>query len=192
MFRRKRMPADSARPSAQGFAPATGPARLVLSANALQDVYARVLHSFLVDGTPSPAGPHPSAPGGTASPPPSSPSGAGPTAPPPVNAPGAAFVGPLVGAEGAMGSISTGTSNLTVNIPGGGAVNRQQMEAAEAKAQAVIQEALGSTELSHLTPEDVEAVQTRLEAMRAGGRISDGQYAALSEGLALLSESAPR
>jgi hypothetical protein len=69
--------------------------------------------------------------------------------------------------------------------------SRQRMEAAEARAQAAIQEALGSANLSHLTPADVQAVHARLEAMRAGGRLTDEQYGALSEGLAVLSQSTP-
>jgi hypothetical protein len=65
------------------------------------------------------------------------------------------------------------------------------MEAAGARAQSAIQEALGSANLSHLTPADVQAVHARLEAMRAGGRLTAEQFAALSEGLAVLSQSAP-
>ena len=61
------------------------------------------------------------------------------------------------------------------------------MEAAETRTQAAIQEALGSRNLSHLTPADVQAVHARLESMRASGRLTDEQHAALSEGLALLS-----
>jgi hypothetical protein len=112
-------------------------------------------------------------------------------APPPVNAPGAAFVGPLVGAEGSMGSLSMGASNAPVNIPGLGAISQQQMKVAETRAQAAIQEALGSADLSHLTPTDVQAVHARLEAMRAAGRLTNEQYAALTEGLAVLSQSVP-
>jgi hypothetical protein len=86
--------------------------------------------------------------------------------------------------------MSTSASNLSVNIPGLGAVSHQQMEAAGARAQAAIGEALGSADLSHLTPADVEAVHARLEAMRAGGRLTAEQHAALSDGLAVLSQSA--
>ena len=81
-------------------------------------------------------------------------------------------------------------ANLSVNIRGLGAVSRQQMEAAEARAQAAIQEALGPADLSHLTPADVQGVHARLESMRASGRLTDQQHAALSEGLAVLSQSA--
>jgi hypothetical protein len=91
-----------------------------------------------------------------------------------------------------MGSIPTGASNLSVSVPGLGAVNREQMEAAQARAQTVIQEALGSADLSHLTPADVEVVHGRLGAMRADGRLTDKQYSALSDGLAVLSGAAPR
>jgi hypothetical protein len=147
----------------------------VLPASALQDVYTRVLQSFLVDVTPSSAVPGAAAPTGTfGSPPPAPAFGAGPMAPPPVNAPGAAFVGPLAGGE-----FSTG------------AVSPQQMETAGARAQSAIREALGSADLSHLTPADFEAVHARLEAMRAGGRLTAEQFAALSEGLAVLSQATP-
>jgi hypothetical protein len=191
MFRRKGTEKDPAVKSARG-APGVGPIRPVPPVNALQGVYIRVLQSFLVEGTASPPAPPVSAPGSSfGNPPPSPPIDAGPMTPPPVNAPGAAFVGPLIGAEGSMGSMSMGASNLSVNIPGSGAVSHQQTEAAEARAQAAIQEALGSADLSHLTPADVEAVQARLQAMRAGGRLTDEQHAALSEGLAVLSQLAP-
>jgi hypothetical protein len=85
--------------------------------------------------------------------------------------------------------MSTGAAARQGNIPGLGGVSQQQMEAAEARAQAAIQEALGSADLSHLTPTDVGAVQARLQAMRAGGRLTDEQYAALTEGLAVLSQA---
>jgi hypothetical protein len=101
------------------------------------------------------------------------------------------FAGPLIGGEGSMASMSPGASNRSVNIPGFGAVSHQQMEAAGARAQAAIEEALGSADLSHLTPADVGAVHARLDAMRAGGRLTEEQYASLSEGLTVLSRSAP-
>jgi hypothetical protein len=72
-----------------------------------------------------------------------------------------------------------------------GAASRQQMEAAEVRAQAAIAEALGSANLSHLSAADVEAVHTRLESMRASGRVTSEQYSALVKGLAALSQSAP-
>jgi hypothetical protein len=86
--------------------------------------------------------------------------------------------------------MSMGAAGLSVNIPGLGAVSRQQLEAAEARTQAAIQEALGSANLAHLTPADVEAVHARLESMRASRRLTDEQYAALCEGLAVLGQSA--
>ena len=52
-------------------------------------------------------------------------------------------------------------------------------------------EALGSADLSHLTPANVQANHAGLDAMRPGGRLTNEQYAALSEGLAVLSQSAP-
>jgi hypothetical protein len=72
-----------------------------------------------------------------------------------------------------------------------GAARSQQMEVAEARAQAAIQEALGSADLARLTPADVQAVQARLGSMHTAGRLTDEQYAALREGLAVLSQSAP-
>ncbi len=194
MLRRKRTHTGPAGEPAQISTARPGTARPMPPVNAvdLQSVYTRVLQSFLADGTPSPAVPSPSEPDSSfASPPPLPHSGAGPSAPPPVNAPGAAFVGPLVGGEGSRGSMPPGAASLSVNLPGLGAVSRAQMEAAEARTQAAIQEALGSRNLSHLTPADVQAVRARLESMRASGRLTDEQHAALSEGLALLSQSAP-
>jgi hypothetical protein len=168
MFRRKR---SQSRPPGE---PSAGPD--------LQRIYMQVLQSFLVDGPSVSSAPPAPAP---------APTGGGPMAPPPVHAPGAAFVGPLTGAEGSIASGSTGGPNLTVNIPGLGSVTPQQMEAARVRADAVIQEALGSADLSHLTPPDVLAAQGRLDGMRATGRLTDKKYAALIEGLAALSGSVP-
>jgi hypothetical protein len=72
-----------------------------------------------------------------------------------------------------------------------GVASRQQIEAAEARAQAAIAEALGSANLAHLSAADVEAVHTRLESMRASGRVTGTQYTALVKGLAVFSQSAP-
>ena len=76
-----------------------------------------------------------------------------------------------------------------MNIRGLGAVSPQQMERAKAKAQATIQEALSGADLSHLTPAEVQTVHARLDDMPAGGRLTDEQYIALSEGLDVLSQS---
>jgi hypothetical protein len=190
MFRRKRTQTPA--PSAPGSGASVGRARAVLPTGALEGVYMRVLQSFLIDGPPSQAAPHPPRPATAFDSAPSAPPFAGGlTTPPPVNAPGATFAGPLVGGEVSLGSTSMAGSTQSVNIPGLGAVSRDRMKAAEARAQAAIQEALGSTDLSRLTPADVQAVEARLEGMRAQGRITPEQHAALSEGLAVLSQSSP-
>jgi hypothetical protein len=108
-------------------------------------------------------------------------------APPPVDAPGAAFVG----AASTSSPMSMGSSAPKVNIPGVGPVSAQQMQAAWARAQLVIDEALGSADLSHVTPEDAERARARLDAMRAADRLTEQQYAALTEGLAALTQSFP-
>ncbi len=152
----------------------------------------RVLHSFMLDSTPATTPPPPVAP---APGPTSAPFGAAPVPPPPVNAPGAAFVS----SQAATRSNWTGTSNLgsgfaadfTINVPGLGAVNPQQMQVAGARVQAVIHEALGGGDLAHLTPADAQAAQARLDGMRAAGRLTDEQYAALTEGLAVFAGGFP-
>jgi hypothetical protein len=183
MFRRKRMQTGPAGESAHGAR--TGPSRPTLPVNPLQEVYARVLKSFLVDGSPSPSARGATTPAGSSSVAPVSPSADGPMAPPPVNAPRATFVGP----QTSIGPASIGAPSSSVDIPGLGAVSPQQMETAEAKAQAAIQEALSGADLSHLTPAEVQAVHARLDAMRAGGRLTDEQSIALSQGLDVLSRS---
>jgi hypothetical protein len=105
----------------------------------------------------------------------------------PVDAPGATF------GEAASTSSprSMGTSAPKVNIPGVGPVSSQQVQAARARAQLVIDEALGPADLSHLTPADAQRAQARLDAIRAANRLTDQQYLALTEGLAALTQSFP-
>jgi hypothetical protein len=101
----------------------------------------------------------------------------------------------FVSSQAATRSNWTGTSNpgstfapnFTIDVPGLGAVNPQQMQVAAARVQAVIQEVLGSADLEHLTPADAPPAQAKLDGMRAAGRLTDEQYAALTEGLAVLS-----
>jgi hypothetical protein len=66
------------------------------------------------------------------------------------------------------------------------------MKAAQERAQSVIAEALGSADLSHLTAADTPAAQARLDAMRSAGRLTDDQYGALTDGLAVLSGLSPQ
>jgi hypothetical protein len=76
-------------------------------------------------------------------------------------------------------------------MPGVGFVSSQEMRDAWARAQLVIDEALGSADLSHLTPADSQRAQSRLDAMRAANRLTGEQYTALSEGLAALTQGLP-
>ena len=82
-------------------------------------------------------------------------------APPPVDAPGATFVG----VASTSSPASMAASNPRVNIPGVGFVSSDQMQAAWARAQLFIDEALGSADLSHLTPADSQRAQSRLDAI---------------------------
>jgi hypothetical protein len=151
----------------------------------------RVLQSFLVEGAPRTATPAPPTDAMFAGSPAPVAAGNAPLAPPPVNAPGAAFVGTLSGGETSAGPGSTGRTNPTIEVPGVGLITAEQMKAAQARAQSVIAEALGPADLSHLTAADALAAQGRLDGMRSAGRLSDEQYGALTEGLAVLSGLSP-
>jgi hypothetical protein len=182
MFRRKRTPADPVGEPGNHLAAVGGAARPLPPANDLQAVFMKVVQSFLVDAPRPMVTPQAFSSGSSYS---QSPYSSGTVAPPPLDAPGAAFVGEVVGGDASAG----GSSGRSLNIPGMGVVSSEQLHAAEAKAQSAIQEALGSSDLSRLTPEDVGAVRARLETMRASGRITDQQYAALNDGLAVLGGS---
>jgi hypothetical protein len=151
----------------------------------------RVLQSFLVEGAPGTATPAPPTDATFARSPSPVAAGDAPLAPPPVNAPGAAFVGSLSGGETSVRPGSTGRANPTIEVPGVGRITAEQMKAAQARAQSVIAEALGPADLSHLTPADALAAQARLDAMRSAGRLTNDQYGALTEGLAVLSGLSP-
>lgn len=178
MFRRRRTQTGPDGGTAPGMVSPVGVAGLAQHANDLQAVYARVLQSF-IDGSGATAPPGSTGPTPAVTPP----LGAGQAAPPPLNVPGAAFAGPL--------GASPGVQNQRFGLSAMGGANPQQMQAAEARAQAAIQEALGPANLAHMTQADVATVQSRLSAMRAEGRITDEQHAALSEGLIVLAHIRP-
>jgi hypothetical protein len=90
-----------------------------------------------------------------------------------------------------VGQGSAVRANPTIAVPGVGAITAEQMKAAQARAQSVIAEALGPADLSHLTEADAVAAQARLDGMRSAGRLTDDQYGALTEGLAVLSGLSP-
>jgi hypothetical protein len=74
----------------------------------------------------------------------------------------------------------------TIPVPGVGAVNPNQMEAALATAMQIITELGGNTELDDWTPEQAQTVGQNLEVMHAQGRLTEEQYASLKAALATM------
>jgi hypothetical protein len=74
----------------------------------------------------------------------------------------------------------------TVPVPGLGAVDPNQMQAALATVMQIITELGGNTELDAWTPEQVQTVGQNLEDMHAQGRLTEEQYASLNAALATM------
>ncbi len=79
----------------------------------------------------------------------------------------------------------------STSVTGAGGYTQQQLEAAQNRAQVVIQQALGHTNLMEVTEAQSAAALVELERMLGSGSINQAQFNALKDGLTVLRQLHP-